>query len=62
MIIEFRDGKVDLQKGEMFVVPKSVEHKPLAEKECKIMLIEPAGTVNTGDTGGDLTADNNVWI
>lgn len=62
MIIEFRDGKVNLQKGEMFVVPKSVEHKPLAEKECKIMLIEPAGTVNTGDTGGDLTADNNVWI
>ena len=62
MIIEFRDDKVDLQKGEMFVVPKSVEHKPLAEKECKIMLIEPAGTVNTGDTGGDLTADNNVWI
>jgi len=62
MIIEFRDGKFDLQKGEMFVVPKSVEHKPLAEKECKIMLIEPAGTVNTGDTGGDLTADNNVWI
>ncbi len=62
MIIEFRDGKVDLQKGEMFVVPKSVEHKPFAEKECKIMIVEPSGTINTGDTGGDLTADDNVWI
>ena len=62
MSIEFRDGKVDLKSGEMFVVPKGVEHKPFAEKECKIMLVEPAGTVNTGDTGGELTADENVWI
>ena len=59
---EFRDGKVDLKAGEMFVVPKGVEHKPLAEKECKIMLVEPAGTVNTGNTGGEKTADNNIWI
>jgi len=62
MSIEFRDGKVDLKAGEMFVVPKGVEHKPLAEKECKIMLVEPAGTVNTGNTGGEKTADNNIWI
>ena len=62
MSIEFRDGKVDLKQGELFVVPKGVEHKPYAEKECKIMLVEPAGTINTGDTGGDLTADDNVWI
>jgi len=60
--IEFRDGKIDLEAGEMFVVPKGVEHKPLAERECKIMLVEPAGTVNTGNTGGELTADNNIWI
>jgi len=46
----------------MFVVPKGVEHKPFAANECKIMLIEPAGTVNTGDAGGDLTADDDVWI
>ena len=62
MSIEFRDGIVDLKAGEMFVVPKGVEHKPLAERECKIMLVEPAGTVNTGNTGGEKTADNNIWI
>ncbi len=62
MSIEFRDGKVDLKAGEMFVVPKGVEHKPLAERECKIMLVEPAGIVNTGNTGGEMTADNNIWI
>ena len=60
--IEFRDGAVDLKAGEMFVVPRGVEHKPFAAAECKIMLIEPAGTVNTGDTGGERTAPNDVWI
>jgi mannose-6-phosphate isomerase-like protein (cupin superfamily) len=62
MSIEFRDGKVELKAGELFVVPKGVEHKPYAEKECKIMLVEPVGTSNTGDAGGDLTAEENVWI
>ena len=62
MNIEFRDGKVHLKAGEMFVVPRGVEHKPFAEKECRILLIEPAGTVNTGDTGGSLTAAEDVWI
>ena len=62
MSIEFRDGKVDLKAGEVYVVPKGVEHKPLAEKECKIMLVEPAGTVNTGDVGGEMTVEDNVWI
>jgi mannose-6-phosphate isomerase-like protein (cupin superfamily) len=62
MIIEFRDGTVELKTGELFVVPQGLEHKPCAEKECKIMLVEPAGTVNTGDVGGDMTADNDVWI
>ncbi len=62
MDIEFREGKVSLKKGELFVVPKGVEHKPCAEKECEIMLVEPAGTINTGDAGGDLTAEDNVWI
>src|SRR3954468_3181827 len=54
--IDFRDGSVMLRPGEMFVVPRGVEHKPFAEIETKIMLIEPAGTVNTGKTGGDRTA------
>ena len=62
MSIDFRDGRVDLKAGEMFVVPKGVEHKPFAERECKIMLIEPAGTVNTGDSGGEMTEKDNVWI
>jgi mannose-6-phosphate isomerase-like protein (cupin superfamily) len=60
--IQFRDGKVRLNEGEMFVVPKGVEHKPVAEQECHILLIEPAGTVNTGDVVSDRTAANNVWI
>jgi len=62
MVIDFRDGRVSLKAGEMFVVPKGVEHKPFAASECKIMLIEPAGVVNTGDVGGELTAANDVWI
>lgn len=62
MCIEFRDGKVDLKSGEMFVVPKGVEHKPFAEEECKIMLVEPVGTINTGDAGGELTAKDDQWI
>lgn len=60
--IQFRDGKVRLNEGEMFVVPKGVEHKPVAEQECHILLIEPAGTVNTGDVVSDRTTANNVWI
>jgi mannose-6-phosphate isomerase-like protein (cupin superfamily) len=46
----------------MFVVPKGVEHKPFAEREVKLMLIEPRGVVNTGDVGGEMTAANDVWI
>jgi mannose-6-phosphate isomerase-like protein (cupin superfamily) len=60
--ILFRNGKVSLNEGDMFVVPKGVEHKPVAENECHIMLVEPAGTVNTGDAESDRTAPNDVWI
>lgn len=62
MAIEFRDGSVSLKAGELFVVPRGMEHKPFAEKECKAMLIEPIGTINTGEAGGDLTAEDNAWI
>jgi len=62
MSIEFRDDKVDLKSGEMLVVPRGVEHKPFAANECQVMLIEPRGIVNTGDAGGVLTADNDVWV
>ena len=60
--IHLRDGVVTLDEGEMYVVPKGVEHKPVAESECHIMLIEPAGTVNTGDVVNEKTAANDVWI
>lgn len=60
--IQFRDGKVLLNEGEMYVVPKGVEHKPFAENECHILLVEPAGTVNTGEISDALTAPNDVWI
>ena len=62
MSILFREGQVDLKEGEMFVVPKGMEHKPVAENECKALLVEPAGVVNTGDAGGEMTADNSVWV
>jgi mannose-6-phosphate isomerase-like protein (cupin superfamily) len=62
MTIELRDGRVDLKAGEMFVVPKGVEHKPVAAGQCKLLLVEPAGTINTGDAGGEMTAADNVWI
>lgn len=62
MTLEFRDGKVDLNTGEMYVVPRGVEHKPVARSECSIMLVEPRGTVNTGDAGGERTAPNDVWV
>ena len=62
LVIRFRDGMVTLNEGEMFVVPRGVEHKPVAEQECHILLVEPAGTVNTGDVVDEKTAPNNVWI
>ena len=60
--IDFRDGHVLISAGEMFVVPKGVEHKPSAEHEVKLLLIEPRGVVNTGDEGGELTSALDVWI
>jgi len=62
LTIEFRDGEVSLGPGEMFVVPRGVEHKPVASDECKIMLIERRGVVNTGNADSDLTARNDVWV
>lgn len=60
--IDFRDGHVELSEGEMYVVPKGVEHKPYAEQEAQVLLIEPRGVVNTGDEKGSKTAENDVWI
>ena len=60
--IDFRDGAVKLRSGEMYVVPKGVEHKPFAAHEVKLLLIEPRGVPNTGDQGGERRAPNDVWI
>lgn len=62
LTIEFRDNSISLKKGEMIVIPKGVEHKPAAKKECQIMIIEPRCVMNTGDAGGCLTAENDIWI
>lgn len=63
LTIEFRDGSVDIEQGEMYVVPRGVEHKPTATKECHIMIIEPKGVTNTGNKiDSKLKADNDVWI
>ena len=62
MKIEFENETLELNEGDMFVVPKGVEHKPWAENECKVMIIEPRGVLNTGNSEGDLTASNDVWI
>ncbi|HEV2440417.1 MAG TPA: cupin domain-containing protein [bacterium] len=60
--IDFRDGAVRVSPGEMFVVPKGRPHKPYAEDEVKLLLIEPRGVPNTGHDGGERTAPNDVWI
>ncbi len=60
--LEFRKGKVTLNTGEMYVVPKGAEHRPVALEECKMMLVEPKGVVNTGNAKSNLTAENDVWV
>lgn len=62
MSIEFRDGSVELKQGDLYVVPRGVEHKPVAKQECRIMVIEPRGVVNTGNAGGELTAEPDLWV
>lgn len=61
--IDFDDGAVEVNAGEMYVVPKGVNHKPYAEHEVKMLLIEPRGVLNTGDSEpGELTAQNDIWV
>ena len=62
MNIHFIDSTVYLDKGDLFVVPKGVEHMPSADGECLVMLIEPKGTKNTGDRNHNLTTENDIWI
>jgi mannose-6-phosphate isomerase-like protein (cupin superfamily) len=58
----FRDGEVLLGPGELCVVPRGVEHKPVAEEQVQVLLLEPANTVNTGTAGGPRTVDAPEWI
>lgn len=61
--IDFRDDCVVLSEGDMFVVPKGIEHKPYANEETELLIVEPIGVINTGDqSAGDMTAKNDVWI
>ncbi len=62
MGIEFEDQTVELSEGEMIVIPKGKKHKPYADKEAKIMIIEPKGITNTGDVTNDFTAENDQWV
>ena len=62
MIIHLPDGDLKLAVGELCVIPKGVEHKPAAAEECQILMIEPAGTRNTGDAGGERTVQDVGWI
>ena len=62
MTIELGGGEGRLGPGERYVVPRGVEHRPVAQDECRLLLIEPRGVVNTGDVGGKMTAPNDVWI
>lgn len=62
LIIHLRDGTLHLLPGELCVIPKGVEHKPAAERECQILMVEPAGTLNTGDAGGEMTKEETNWI
>lgn len=60
--MEFRDRTVALHEGEMIVVPRGVEHRPVADEEVSVLLFEPASTVNTGTAGGDRTVATPDWI
>ena len=60
--IEFRDRQMVVRTGEMVVVPRGTEHRPHADAECHVLLVEPRGVVNTGDADRALTAANDVWI
>ena len=62
MGIEFKDRILELKEHEMIVIKKGEPHKPFAFEECKVLIVEPRGVINTGRTGGDLTSENDVWI
>ncbi len=62
LTIELRDKTLTLKRLEMVVIPKGVEHKPSCNEECKLLLIEPTDTINTGNVRSDLTDTKLEWI
>lgn len=60
--MEFRDHSVDLRKGQMIVVPRGIEHRPVADQECAVLLCEPAGLLNTGDGPETERSTSGEWI
>jgi mannose-6-phosphate isomerase-like protein (cupin superfamily) len=62
LTIHLRECDLHLAPGELCVIPKGVEHKPSAKEECQILMVEPAGTLNTGDAGGERTIKHTGWI
>ncbi|MGB0177834.1 MAG: cupin domain-containing protein, partial [Owenweeksia sp.] len=62
LMIEFEDRSVQLEEGEMCIVPRGVEHKPVAQEECHIMLFEPKGTSHTGEVEHELTVKDQKWL
>ena len=62
MVIRLRDKDIQLDEGELYIVPKGIEHKPVAAEETQVLMFEPISTVNTGDAESDLTVRNLDWI
>jgi len=60
--IDIPDGSVMVKAGEMVVIPKGIKHKPFAEYETHVLLLEPRGTLNTGSVGGERTVENDLWV
>ena len=60
--MELRDRTITLREGEFIIVPRGVEHRPVAEQEVHVLLFEPASTVNTGDSPGERTVAHPEWI
>ena len=60
--MDFRDHQVWIEQGEFLIVPRGVEHRPVAEKEVHVLLFEPAATLNTGDVRDERTVDQLEWL
>ncbi len=60
--LQFRDNMITLREGDLYVVPKGVEHRPVANQECHALVLEPRGVVNTGEAESDFRAPNDEWI